>query len=128
MSNVKGFHRCEKTRATTDCKNWATVYALDSGAGDWGGRYCDTCAALLGWQVVDHYGTEIEEPRPYGDQGTVDAMMAAGLEPDESRCVECDCPVGEHLDADPETGHDRMRWTTVFHWPDGSLRCEDCTS
>jgi hypothetical protein len=35
------------------CGQNATVYALDRGAGGWGGYYCEPCAEALRFMVVD---------------------------------------------------------------------------
>lgn len=129
MSNVKGFHRCEKTSSRPDCRAWATVYAVDSGAGGWGGRYCPECAEALGWQILDRYAIEIEEPRPYGPDPDAEAVLEMlGMEMDGSSCSECEAPVGECLDVSYETGHDIGRWHACFYWPDGTIVCEDCAA
>jgi hypothetical protein len=51
---------------------------------------------------------------------------AADLEFDSCHCKGCERPVGGHLVADPETGHDRARWEIVFMDAEWNLWCEDC--
>jgi hypothetical protein len=43
------------------CGAVATVYAMGRLAGDWGGRYCESCAKALGFVVTDRLAPEKEK-------------------------------------------------------------------
>ena len=47
QASVGSLNNCNQGRNKRDqvcevCKGKATVYAMGSGSGDWGGRYCDS--------------------------------------------------------------------------------------
>lgn len=50
MPNDRGFRPCEQ-----GCGDTATVYAIDPMPDGWGGHYCESCARLLRFRVVDRY-------------------------------------------------------------------------
>jgi hypothetical protein len=45
------------------CGNVATVYAMGSGSGDWGGFYCEPCAKALRFVITDRLNPAIEAER-----------------------------------------------------------------
>lgn len=54
-------------------------------------------------------------------------VLPADVQTDETVCAGCGCRVGPVLTIDPETGHDRGGWVSLWRAPDGRLLCEDCT-
>jgi hypothetical protein len=64
---------------------------------------------------------------PYGDLGWARDRWENDLRIafDEGHCDVCECPVGECLDEDPETGHPRGRSIEVA-WHPRLILCEDC--
>lgn len=71
----------------------ATCYGLDSGAGGWGGHYCDTCVVALRMRPVDHaaYPLEVVACPTHGDQHVIKLSTTGGADPYERQHLACGC-------------------------------------
>jgi len=52
------------TPCEQECGQLAVVYAVDPHPGGWGGRYCESCAKALRFQVVDRLDIPRGVPKP----------------------------------------------------------------